>query len=45
MREKQKQRFMVVRDKIGRYVFVPIEWGPVDCSGIARMAVRRWSKR
>jgi len=45
LKEERKQRFMVVRDKIGRSVFIPISCGLLDCCGIARMAVRRWSKR
>ena len=32
-------KYLVIRDRIGRYVFVPV--GLADCRGIVRMAVRR----
>ena len=32
-------RYIVIHDRIGRYVFIPV--GLSDCSGIVRMAVRR----
>ena len=32
-------RYLVIRDRIGRYVFIPV--GLVDCCGFVRMAVRR----
>lgn len=34
-------KYIVIRDRIGRYVFIPVIRGPVDCSGFVRMAVRR----
>ena len=45
LKQKRKQRYMILRDWMGRYVFVPVEWGPMDCSGIVRMAVKSWSRR
>ncbi len=34
-------KYIVIRDRIGRYVFIPVITGPMDCSGFVRMAVRR----
>lgn len=34
-------RYIVIRDRTGRYVFIPVSYGPFDCSGLVRMAVRR----
>lgn len=33
-------KYIVIRDRIGRYVFIPVVTGPMDCSGIVRMAVK-----
>lgn len=35
-------KYLVIRDRIGRYVFIPpVITGLMDCSGFVRMAVRR----
>lgn len=33
-------RYIVIRDRIGRYVFIPVITGPMDCSGLVRRAVK-----
>lgn len=38
-------KYIVISDRIGRYVFIPAVTGPMDCSGIVRMAVKRWSRK
>ena len=35
----------VIRDRIGRYVFIPISRGLVDCCGIVKKAVKPWSRK
>lgn len=34
-------KYIVIRDRIGRYVFIPVVTGLMDCRGFVRMAVRR----
>ena len=38
-------KYLVIRDRIGRRVFIPITCGLFDCCGTVRMAVKPWSRR
>ena len=38
-------KYIVVRDCVGRYVFIPVSRYPADCSGFVRMSVKRLSRR
>ena len=38
-------RYLVIRDRIGRYVFIPVRRGLYDCCGYVAKAVKPWSKR
>lgn len=31
-----KNEYFVIRDRIGRYVFIPIVRGPFDCRGFVK---------
>lgn len=34
-------KYIVIRDRVGRHVFIPVSRYPADCSGIVRMAVKK----
>ena len=33
--------YIVIKDKIGRHIFIPIIKGPIDCCGFVRFAIRK----
>ena len=33
-------KYMVIRDKIGRYIFIPIYYGMMDCCGFYRRILK-----
>ena len=38
-------KHLVIRDRLGRYVFIPIRGGLRDCCGVVRKVVKPWSRR
>lgn len=35
-RSVKKMKYIVLKDRIGRYIFIPIDSKPIDCCGFVR---------